>query len=99
MHRRQYKIKNKRVEKASKPANGSKTGSGGLNLDLEVSAPSQVFIRGRGMDAELGGTITVKGNSASPLVSGGFQNVARTACCYWEKGWIFHRDPSVLAVI
>ncbi len=32
-----------------------------LNLDVTISAPSKIFVRGRGLDAELGGQLTVRG--------------------------------------
>ncbi len=32
-----------------------------LNLDVTISAPSRIFVRGRGLDAELGGQLTVRG--------------------------------------
>ena len=41
-------------------------------LALTISAPSRVFIRGRGIDAELGGELRVAGTSAAPALSGGF---------------------------
>ncbi|WP_349956450.1 translocation/assembly module TamB domain-containing protein [Rhizobium sp. ZPR3] len=43
-----------------------------LGIDLQLEAPSQMFVRGRGIDAELGGNITVRGTAAEPVVSGGF---------------------------
>ncbi|MCZ3375866.1 translocation/assembly module TamB domain-containing protein [Rhizobium sp. AG207R] len=43
-----------------------------LGIDLQLEAPSQIFVRGRGIDAELGGNITVRGTAAEPIVSGGF---------------------------
>ncbi|MFK0164540.1 translocation/assembly module TamB domain-containing protein [Rhizobium sp. NPDC090279] len=43
-----------------------------LGIDLQLEAPSQIFVRGRGIDAELGGSITVRGTAAEPVVSGGF---------------------------
>jgi translocation and assembly module TamB len=43
-----------------------------LGLDLQLNAPSQIFVRGRGIDAELGGSMTVRGTAAAPIVSGGF---------------------------
>ena len=52
---------------------GGSSGGSGLGLDLTVSAPSQIFVRGRGIDAELGGTLTVRGTTAEPQVSGGFE--------------------------
>ncbi|MDB5381798.1 MAG: hypothetical protein JWO26_1430, partial [Rhodospirillales bacterium] len=44
-----------------------------LALDITISAPRAIFVRGRGLDAELGGEITVRGNLAAPLPSGGFR--------------------------
>ncbi|MFA7414426.1 MAG: translocation/assembly module TamB domain-containing protein [Rhizobium sp.] len=41
-------------------------------LDLKVSSPSRVYVRGRGIDAELGGALTIRGTSANPEVSGAF---------------------------
>jgi len=42
-------------------------------LALTVSAPNRVFIRGRGIDAELGGEIRVSGSSSVPILDGGFE--------------------------
>ncbi len=44
-----------------------------IALDLTLSAPQQVFIRGRGLYAELGGKIHIGGTTAEPIPSGGFQ--------------------------
>jgi translocation and assembly module TamB len=41
-----------------------------MQLDLAVSAPVRVFVRGRGVDAELGGRFTVRGSPARPVVDG-----------------------------
>jgi translocation and assembly module TamB len=41
-------------------------------LDLTVRAPEQIFLRGRGLNAELGGTVTVRGNSKQMLPRGAF---------------------------
>jgi translocation and assembly module TamB len=43
-----------------------------VGLDVEVDAPRAVFVRGRGLDAEMGGKIHVGGTSAAPQISGGF---------------------------
>ena len=40
------------------------------NLDLTLSAPSRVFVRGRGLNAELGGGIQVRGTTANVVPSG-----------------------------
>jgi translocation and assembly module TamB len=44
-----------------------------LGLDLAVSAPGQVFIRGRGIFAELAGRIHVGGTTAAPVPDGVFR--------------------------
>ena len=44
-----------------------------IALNLTLSAPQQVFIRGRGLDAELGGTIHIHGTATKPVPDGGFQ--------------------------
>ena len=41
-------------------------------LNLTLRAPEQIFVRGRGLDAELGGTVHVGGTLAHPLPNGGF---------------------------
>lgn len=40
-------------------------------LDLTIDAPQQVFIRGRGLFAEVGGKIHIGGTAAAPVPSGG----------------------------
>lgn len=50
-------------------SNGS---SSTIGLDLTVSAASGLFVRGRGIDAELGGDLTIRGTAAEPVVSGAF---------------------------
>ncbi|PRY20255.1 autotransporter secretion inner membrane protein TamB [Aliiruegeria haliotis] len=57
------------VEDEKKNAEGG--GGGGVGgpvygLDIIVSAPEQIFIRGRGLDTELGGTVVVTGTTANP---------------------------------
>lgn len=52
-------------------------GSGGTadrrayGLDLAISAPNRVFLRGRGLDAELGGTLRLRGTTAAVIPEGG----------------------------
>lgn len=62
-------VRRQMAEVMTKEENGS---SSAINLDLQVSAPSQIFVRGRGIDAELGGDLTIRGTSADPQVSGAF---------------------------
>ena len=44
----------------------------GYALDLAISAPNQVFIRGRGLDAELGGSLVLRGTTDNIVPSGAF---------------------------
>lgn len=44
-----------------------------IAVNLTFSAPQQVFIRGRGLYAELGGTIHIHGTAAAPIPDGGFK--------------------------
>ncbi|SNY90006.1 Autotransporter translocation and assembly factor TamB [Cohaesibacter sp. ES.047] len=46
----------------------SSSGSGGstIGLDLTISSPRRIYVRGRGIDAELGGTIKVLGTTSNP---------------------------------
>lgn len=65
---------------ARRPAGpGQGTGQGAraatflASLDLAVNAPNRVFVRGMGVDAELSGTLNVRGTSAAPVTVGGFE--------------------------
>ncbi|WP_225612095.1 translocation/assembly module TamB domain-containing protein [Paracoccus sp. PAR01] len=42
-------------------------------FDLVLSAPDQVFVRGRGVDAELGGEIRLTGNARQPIPIGSLE--------------------------
>ena len=44
-----------------------------IGLDITVDAPRQILVNGRGLDAELGGELRIRGTTDSPLVSGGFE--------------------------
>lgn len=41
-------------------------------LDLSISAPGRIFVRGRGLDAEMGGSLRVGGTTANIVPSGQF---------------------------
>jgi translocation and assembly module TamB len=43
-----------------------------VRLALTIEAPARIFVRGHGLDAELGGTLHVGGLATAPLVSGAF---------------------------
>lgn len=59
----------------------AETASGGggssrpFGLDLTISAPQRIFVRGRGLDMELGGTLRVTGTTANIVPSGAFELV------------------------
>lgn len=50
---------------------GGSTDRRAYGLDLTISAPNRVFLRGRGLDAELGGTLRLRGNTAAVIPEGG----------------------------
>ncbi|WP_444543589.1 translocation/assembly module TamB domain-containing protein [Methylobacterium dankookense] len=41
-------------------------------LDVRVEAPNRIFVRGRGIDAELGGALRLTGSSRDPVAAGAF---------------------------
>jgi translocation and assembly module TamB len=43
-----------------------------ISLNVTVAAPRQILVKGRGLDAELGGEIKIRGASDAPVVSGSF---------------------------
>ncbi|CAN7517378.1 translocation/assembly module TamB domain-containing protein [Mesorhizobium sp. LjNodule214] len=60
-------------DKALRPPTTSGGGGGsGLALDVTVNAPNQIFIQGRGVDAELGGSLKLTGPASSPHAVGTF---------------------------
>lgn len=54
---------------------GASSAAAPFRLDLTLSAPSRIFLRGRGIDAELGGTIRLLGTSEAIIPSGAFNLV------------------------
>ncbi|NCC25415.1 MAG: hypothetical protein EOM25_09530 [Deltaproteobacteria bacterium] len=46
------------------------TPASSMTLDLDISFPARVFVRGRGLDSEWGGTLRVTGRADGPLVRG-----------------------------
>lgn len=55
------------------PPRRERGGGGGISLDLTVAAQNNIFVRGMGMEAELGGEIRVSGTSRAPVTQGGFE--------------------------
>jgi translocation and assembly module TamB len=48
-------------------------GPSGIALDITVRAPRQIFVRGRGLDTELGGRLRLSGPITSVVASGSFE--------------------------
>ncbi len=44
-----------------------------MALDIKISAPQAIFVRGKGLDAEVQGDLAVAGTSDKPSVTGGLQ--------------------------
>jgi len=55
------------------PARPAPGAGGAIGLDLAVSVPRAVFVRGRGVDAELSGDLRIRGSSTAPQVGGGLE--------------------------
>lgn len=53
----------------------SQSGSGAYPLDVTVEAPARIFVRGRGLDAELGGAVRLRGTTADIRPDGRFDLV------------------------
>ncbi len=49
-----------------------------IGLGLALSAPQSIFVRGRGLDAQLGGNLRIAGTTAQPRVTGAFSLVHGT---------------------
>ncbi|MEM7300328.1 MAG: translocation/assembly module TamB domain-containing protein [Pseudomonadota bacterium] len=58
------------------PPKKKQSGGGGPTLNLTVDAPRRIFVRGRGLDAELGGRITLQGPASAPRALGGFRLIS-----------------------
>lgn len=52
------------------PADAAASPMPPLNLAVRVSAPSRVFVRGRGLAVELGGELSIGGTASSPVPRG-----------------------------
>ncbi|MBP0578453.1 translocation/assembly module TamB domain-containing protein [Labrys sp. LIt4] len=57
--------KAKETAAAGKPRKGKAASGPNVVLDLTIDAPARIFVRGRGIDAELGGQMALKGSVAA----------------------------------
>jgi translocation and assembly module TamB len=56
----------------SDPAESGASGPG-LGLNISVNAPGRIFVRGRGLDAELGGNLRITGDTNNIISAGRFE--------------------------
>ena len=54
------------------PRTAEPSNRAGIGLDVRISAPNQIFVRGRGLDVEIGGQMTVRGTSTDMQPVGQF---------------------------
>jgi translocation and assembly module TamB len=57
---------------ASRAAREGQAGPG-IGLDVRIRAPNQIFVRGRGLDVELGGDLRLRGTTTDLQPVGGFE--------------------------
>ncbi|MFX0546192.1 translocation/assembly module TamB domain-containing protein [Roseovarius sp. S1116L3] len=53
-------------------ADGANGGGAAYGMDVRINAENQIFIRGRGLDAELGGALRLRGTTANIIPEGQF---------------------------
>ncbi len=61
------------VSKPGAGSGGSEGGGPAYPLDLTISAPNRIFLRGRGLEAELGGELRLGGTTRNVIPSGQFE--------------------------
>ena len=60
-------------QSGSSTATQSDASGPAFGLDIAVSAPGRIFVRGRGLDAELGGTLRLTGTTNNIISTGRFE--------------------------
>ncbi len=62
------------LEGADAGSDPASTGQGpGFGLNLRINAPNRIFVRGRGLDAELGGALSLTGSTNRVISAGRFE--------------------------
>ena len=62
--------------------------SQGPELDIRVSIPGEAFVRGRGLDSEWNGDVSIQGRARAPLVSG-YLKPSRGYFTFMGKDFVF----------
>lgn len=60
------------IEEPGAGASGGSNSSVAFPIDITLRAPARIFVRGRGLDAELGGTLRITGTTANVVPIGRF---------------------------
>ena len=60
----------RRAARAAQPAPPAASAAPPMVLDLALEVPGRFYVRGRGLDAELGGQLAVTGTVSAPVVTG-----------------------------
>ncbi len=60
------------IENVTSGADPAASSGAGFGLNVRVNAPNRIFVRGRGLDAELGGALTVTGSTNRVISAGRF---------------------------
>ncbi|MEN8195440.1 MAG: translocation/assembly module TamB domain-containing protein, partial [Pseudomonadota bacterium] len=87
-------------EKGTAPAGAAKTPAPAkpsrTDLNIEISIPKRVFVRGRGLESEWGGELKVTGTTAAPRIQGELHPVRGR---YDFAGKIFNLKKSSIAFL
>ncbi|WP_436399211.1 translocation/assembly module TamB domain-containing protein [Roseobacter sp. S98] len=72
---REVTITRQRADVIPEPQSEASGGGGGpaYGLGIVVNAPGRIFVRGRGLDAELGGNLEISGTTARIISAGEFE--------------------------
>ncbi|MGO4906800.1 translocation/assembly module TamB domain-containing protein [Pseudorhodobacter sp. W20_MBD10_FR17] len=54
-------------------SDGAESAARPFGLNLTIDAPRSIYLRGRGIDAEFGGNVVIRGTTNSPAPSGAFE--------------------------
>ena len=66
-----------------------------VGLDVTLQAPQEFLVQGRGLDAEMGGELRLRGTTDSPLVNGGF-DLQRGSFQVSAQRWVGgNNDPDI----
>jgi translocation and assembly module TamB len=60
------------AERRARAARGGRAAMFVATLDLSITAPNRIFVRGRGLDAVLGGSLRLTGTTSEPVAIGAF---------------------------